>query len=157
MLLTAAFKGIEWGPQLLASVDSVLNMVQLKERADQFARQYSGGMKRRLSVAMSTVGDVEILFLDEPTTGLDPVSRRHVWDAINYMKKDRVVVLTTHNMEEADFLADTIMIMHSGHVRALGDPLFLKQNYGKGYQVNLMVNHENIEEAQHLLSQALPS
>jgi len=64
MLLTAAFKGIEWGPQLLASVDSVLNMVQLKERCNQFARQYSGGMKRRLSVAMSTVGDVEILFLD---------------------------------------------------------------------------------------------
>ena len=64
MLLTAAFKGIEWGPALMNSVDSVLNMVQLKERSDHFARQYSGGMKRRLSVAMSTVGDVEILFLD---------------------------------------------------------------------------------------------
>ena len=65
-------------------------------------------------VAMSTVGDVEILFLDEPTTGLDPLSRRNVWNAINWMKTDRVVVLTTHNMEEADFLGDNIMIMHNG-------------------------------------------
>ncbi len=64
MLLTAAFKGLEWGPQLLKSVESVLNMVQLLDRCNDFAKQYSGGMKRRLSVAMSTVGDVEILFLD---------------------------------------------------------------------------------------------
>ena len=56
-----------------------------------------------------------MLHIIEPTTGLDPVSRRHVWDAINLMKKDKVVVLTTHNMEEADFLGDTIMIMHNGH------------------------------------------
>ena len=157
MLLTAAFKGLEYGTQLFQAVDSVLAMVQLEERADHFARQYSGGMKRRLSVAMSTVGDVEILFLDEPTTGLDPVSRRHVWDAINFMKKDRVVVLTTHNMEEADYLADTIMIMHSGQVRAFGDPLFLKQAYGKGYQVNLVVKPTDLEEAQQLVTQALPS
>lgn len=56
-----------------------------------------------------------IYLFAEPTTGLDPVSRRHVWEAINWMKRDRVVVLTTHNMEEADFLGDTIMIMHTGH------------------------------------------
>ena len=128
MLLTAAFKGIAFGNKLLSAVDNVLELVQLRERAEDFCRQFSGGMKRRLSVAMSTVGDVDVLFFDgkillptsfitcylEPTTGLDPVSRRHVWNAINIMKQDRVVVLTTHNMEEADFLADTIMIMHSG-------------------------------------------
>ncbi len=64
MLLTAAFKGLKWGPELHAAVDNVLNMVQLLDRSNNFAKQYSGGMKRRLSVAMSTVGDVDILFLD---------------------------------------------------------------------------------------------
>lgn len=157
MFLTAAFKGLIMGSLLTEAVKDVLHMVQLERRSDEFAKQYSGGMKRRLSVAMSTVGDVEIIFFDEPTTGLDPVSRRHVWNAINLMKKDKVVVLTTHNMEEADYLADTIMIMHSGHVRAFGDPLFLKQTYGKGYQVNLMVNLCDIEESKNLVVQALPS
>jgi ABC-type multidrug transport system ATPase subunit len=171
MLLTAIFKGIRWGPELHAAVDSVLNLVQLYDRGSEFCGQYSGGMKRRLSVAMSTVGDVEILFLDEPTTGLDPVSRRRVWEAINTMKKNRVVVLTTHNMEEADYLADTIMIMHSGHVRAFGDPLFLKQTFGKGYQVNILVReggcgdtslgemegyHSYSEEAQEMILSILP-
>mmetsp|Transcript_32 Transcript_32/g.58 ORF Transcript_32/g.58 Transcript_32/m.58 type:complete len:1981 (-) Transcript_32:168-6110(-) len=156
MLLTAVFKGLNIGPELYSAVDTVLNMVQLKERANEFCSQYSGGMKRRLSVAMSTVGDVEILFLDEPTTGLDPVSRRKVWEAIHAMKKDRVVVLTTHNMEEADFLGDTIMIMHGGHVRALGDPLFLKQTFGRGYQVNLCVRPGHIEEARDMVARVLP-
>lgn len=156
MLLTAIFKGIKWGPDLHNAVESVLNLVQLQDRSSEFCRQYSGGMKRRLSVAMSTVGDVEILFLDEPTTGLDPVSRRRVWEAINIMKKNRVVVLTTHNMEEADYLADTIMIMHSGHVRAFGDPLFLKQTFGKGYQVNIQLHKEYYGEAHEMIMSILP-
>jgi ABC-type multidrug transport system ATPase subunit len=157
MLLTAIFKGIKWGPELHAAVDNVLDLVQLSDRSSEFCRQYSGGMKRRLSVAMSTVGDVEILFLDEPTTGLDPVSRRRVWEAINIMKQNRVVVLTTHNMEEADYLADTIMIMHSGHVRAFGDPLFLKQTFGKGYQVNIQIaKAEDYQETSELIMNLLP-
>ena len=156
MILTAIFKGIKWGPELNRSVENVLNLVQLTDRSNEFCRQYSGGMKRRLSVAMSTVGDVEILFLDEPTTGLDPVSRRRVWEAINIMKKNRVVVLTTHTMEEADFLADTFMIMHSGHVRAFGDPLFLKQTFGKGYQVNMQISPGSIQEAIDIIMNLLP-
>jgi ABC-type multidrug transport system ATPase subunit len=124
---------------LLQAVNQVLHQVQLYERSHDFARMYSGGMKRRLSVALSTVGDVQIIFFDgmdterrtacifsrrtsricfgccaEPTTGLDPLSRRRVWETINSLKKDRVVVLTTHNMEEADFLGDNIMVMHGG-------------------------------------------
>ena len=72
------------------------------------------------------------------------------------MKKDRVVVLTTHNMEEADYLADSIMLMHGGHVRAFGDPLFLKQSYGKGYQVNLTVTPAHSAETQQLVAGVLP-
>lgn len=85
---------------LRQSINSVLEKVQLLDRCKDFSKNFSGGMKRRLSVAMSTVGDVDVVFLDEPSTGLDPVSRRHVWDTITWMKESgRVVVLTTHNME----------------------------------------------------------
>lgn len=105
MLLTAAFKGLQvgWGGSasgLHTAIDRVLEKVQLLDRSSTFSKNFSGGMKRRLSVAMSTVGDVDVLFLDEPSTGLDPVSRRHVWDTVTWMKQaGRVVVLTTHNME----------------------------------------------------------
>lgn len=76
----------------------------------------------------------------EPTTGLDPLSRRAIWDMVSLIKKDRVVVLTTHNLEEADFLGDRVMILQTGQVKALGDPLFLKQTYGSGYQVRVTVD-----------------
>lgn len=68
-------------------------------------------MKRRLSVVISTLGDPKICFMDEPTTGMDPVNRRHVWSFIEQFKKDRVIVMTTHSMEEADVLGDRIVIM----------------------------------------------
>lgn len=68
-------------------------------------------MKRRLSVVISTIGDPKICFMDEPTTGMDPVNRRHVWSFIEKFKKDRVIVMTTHSMEEADVLGDRIVIM----------------------------------------------
>ena len=78
----------------------------------------------------------------EPSTGLDPLSRRKLWDTINYIKRNKVVVLTTHNLEEADFLADTVMILHNGSVKAMGNPLFLKSHYGSGYQLNLIVDKD---------------
>jgi len=71
-------------------------------------------MKRRLSVAISGIGNPRIIIMDEPTTGLDPVSRRKVWELIQKLKKDRVVILTTHSMEEADVLSDKIAIIASG-------------------------------------------
>lgn len=156
MYLVAAFKGMRWGAQLNGAVDAVLAQVQLTERATSFAHTFSGGMKRRLSVALSTVGDVRIIFFDEPTTGLDPLSRRRVWETIHRLKKNRVVVLTTHNMEEADSLGDTVMILHGGKVRALGDPLFLKQTYGNAYQVDLVVGMTSLLEVEALIKTMLP-
>lgn len=95
----AAFKGIESGSVLNQAVELILKKVGLLERGDSYAKDFSGGMKRRLAVAMSAVGEVDAIFLDEPTTGLDPLSRHGVWDVINWLKRDKVVVLTTHNME----------------------------------------------------------
>ncbi|KAJ3095341.1 hypothetical protein HDU97_007031, partial [Phlyctochytrium planicorne] len=116
-----------------------LDSVGLAEAADRRVGGFSGGMKRRLSLALAAVSEsARIVFLDEPTTGLDPLSRRKVWKVIQEIKQNRVVVLTTHSMEEADELGDHICIMHQGRLRASGSSLFLKNRFGKGYQLTIV-------------------
>ena len=112
--------------------------VTLTSVGNKRVSSFSGGMKRRLSVAISSIGDPEIIFLDEPTTGMDPLSRRHVWELIEKMKKNRIIILTTHSMEEADVLADKIAIMAHGKLRCIGNSLNLKNRFGDGYRVNIM-------------------
>jgi ABC-type multidrug transport system ATPase subunit len=123
----------EW----LESVD--LDLVQ-----DQFSRQFSGGMKRRLSLALSTIGGRPLIVLDEPTTGMDPSSRRFVWKHIDLIKKDRVVLLTTHSMEEADLLSDQVAIMKDGLVAARGTSLELKSRYGSALQFNVRTETDSL-------------
>ena len=103
-------------------------------------------MKRRLSVAMAALGDPKILFYDEPTTGMDPVVRRKIWTSIEKMKTGRLMVLTTHSMEEADVLGDRVAILHEGRMRALGTSLELKSRFGKGYEISMMFSGDNAEE-----------
>jgi ABC-type multidrug transport system ATPase subunit len=93
---------------LQEQVRVVLEDVNLTASAYAPAATYSGGMKRRLSMAIASVGNPRIIFLDEPTTGLDPLSRRKVWTMIERLKKGRVICLTTHSMEEADMLGDEV-------------------------------------------------
>lgn len=90
-------------------------------------------MKRRLSILLSTIGSPKVIFLDEPTTGLDPVNKRFIWKMIQNMKKQRAVILTTHSMEEADFLSDRIGVIVEGRFKCIGTPLDLKKIYGTGY------------------------
>jgi ABC-2 type transport system ATP-binding protein len=98
-------------------------MVQLQEKAGSRVGQLSGGQKQRLALACALVGDPELLFLDEPTTGLDPQSRRQLWDLIDGFKADgRSILLTTHYMEEAERLCDRVAIVDHGKVIALGTP-----------------------------------
>ena len=85
--------------------------------ANHRVKTFSGGMKRRLSVALSFLGNPCVIFLDEPTTGMDPKIRRDVWNLILRMKKNRVMIMTTHSMEEADILGDTIAIMANGQLK----------------------------------------
>ena len=85
--------------------------------ANHRVKTFSGGMKRRLSVALSFLGDPHVIFLDEPTTGMDPKIRRDVWNLILRMKQDRVMIMTTHSMEEADILGDNIAIMANGQLK----------------------------------------
>jgi ABC-2 type transport system ATP-binding protein len=98
----------------------------LSDRAKDQVRKFSGGMKRRLNIAMALINDPQIIILDEPTLGLDPQSRRVVWKYIAKLKRDKTILLTTHYLEEADFLADRIGIIDEGKIATLGTVLELK-------------------------------
>ena len=104
----------------------MLETMGLTDRAKDQVRKLSGGMKRRLSIAMALIHNPQIIFLDEPTLGLDPQARRAVWDYISRLKGDKTILLTTHYMEEADILADRIGIIDEGKIAALGTSLELK-------------------------------
>jgi len=106
----------------------LLEMMALDGRAKEKVKNYSGGMKRRLSIAMALVSDPQVLFLDEPTLGLDPQSRRAIWEHIEHLKGEKTVVLTTHYLEEADALADRVAIIDEGKIVALGTPKDLKES-----------------------------
>ena len=108
--------------------EELLEMMALTNRAKEQVRKYSGGMKRRLSIAMALVSDPQVLFLDEPTLGLDPQSRRGIWEHIAELKGKKTIVLTTHYLEEADSLADRIAIIDEGKIIALGTPRELKES-----------------------------
>jgi ABC-2 type transport system ATP-binding protein len=108
--------------------EELLEMVGLAKRAKEQVRKFSGGMNRRLSIAMALVSDPQVLFLDEPTLGLDPQSRRGIWEHIAELKGKKTILLTTHYLEEADALADRIAIIDEGKIVALGTPQELKDS-----------------------------
>jgi ABC-2 type transport system ATP-binding protein len=105
------------------AVEQVMELVSLSEKSRAWIKTLSGGQKQRLAVATAVVGDPDILFLDEPTTGLDPTSRRQLWDIIrSFREREKTVMLTTHYMEEAERLCDRVAIVDRGQVIALGTP-----------------------------------
>jgi ABC-2 type transport system ATP-binding protein len=118
--------------ELKPRVEEALDFMGLLESADKMVREYSGGMIRRLEVAQSMLHRPQILFLDEPTTGLDPVARRTVWRLIRQLREEfgTTILLTTHLMEEADYLCSRVAIMHRSRVVAVGIPAELKASLG---------------------------
>ncbi|KAL5703110.1 ATP-binding cassette sub- A member 2 [Ranunculus cassubicifolius] len=134
--LFASIKGLPPSSIEMIAKNS-LSDVKLHEAANRTAGSYSGGMKRRLSVAIALIGDPKLVILDEPTTGMDPITRRHVWDIIEVAKKGRAIVLTTHSMEEADILGDRIAIMAKGRLRCIGTSIRLKSRFGTGFIANV--------------------
>jgi ABC-2 type transport system ATP-binding protein len=113
------------------AVEEVLGMVQLEEKRKARVGTLSGGQKQRLSVACALVGDPDLVFLDEPTTGLDPQSRRQLWDLVDGMRhRGRTILLTTHYMEEAERLCDHVAIVDHGKVISLGTPRELIRSLG---------------------------
>jgi len=123
--------GVE-GNKLRRRVDELLELVQLKDRAKHRVKTFSGGMKHRLNLTVGLIHKPKILFLDEPTTGLDPAARLTVWDLIKRFQAEGItILLTTHYMEEADYLCDRVAIMDQGKIVALGTPAELKRSIGK--------------------------
>jgi ABC-2 type transport system ATP-binding protein len=118
------------------SVEALLQMVGLEAKRDAWYGKLSGGQKQRLALACALAGDPELLFLDEPTTGLDPQSRRQLWDLLAaYKQRGRTVLITTHYMDEAQVLCDRVAIVDHGKVIALGTPLDLIASLGAEHVV----------------------
>ncbi|MDA8189540.1 MAG: ABC transporter ATP-binding protein [Dehalococcoidales bacterium] len=111
--------------------DELISLLNLQEKRNSLVKNLSGGQQQRLSVALALVNDPEVVFLDEPTTGLDPQARRALWEVIEHLKRrDRAILLTTHQMEEAERLCDRVAIIDHGHILAMGKPRDLvKSNF----------------------------
>lgn len=115
-------------PNLKRTVNEWLSFSRLEDAASRRVSTYSGGIRRRLDIAMSLMGNPDVLFLDEPTTGLDPQNRIAMWDLVkNLAEKGTTVFLTTQYLEEAEYLADNIAILHDGKIIAEGTPKYLKE------------------------------
>ena len=106
---------------------------------------------------MSLIGNPKIIFMDEPTSGMDPVIRRQVWKVIRNIKKTSTIVLTTHSMEEADVLSDRIGIMVDGTFKAVDTSLSLKNRFSEGYKLNLITTTEKIDEVRNLITEIIPN
>ncbi len=136
--------------ELKKRVDTLLDKMALSEDAKRRTKEYSGGMKRRISLAIAFVSEPKIVFLDEPTVGMDPQSRRAVWDFINEQKASgKTIVLTTHYMEECELLCDRVGIIDHGKVIALGKPAELIKEHGATdlEDVFIRLTGRNIREA----------
>ncbi|OUM69513.1 hypothetical protein PIROE2DRAFT_31846, partial [Piromyces sp. E2] len=121
--LFAGIKGVK------VNVDDVLEDIDLLEKKNNFPKQLSGGQKRKLCITLALLGSPKYVFLDEPTTGLDPYSRKNIWEILSRKKKGCVTFVTTHYMDEADLLADRKMIISNGNITCLGTSLFLKNSF----------------------------
>ena len=140
------------------TVDEVLRLVGLEEKAGGFVRTLSGGQKQRLSLGCALVGDPELLFLDEPTTGLDPQSRRQTWEIVEGLKaRGRTVLLTTHYMEEAARLCDRVAVVDHGKVIALGTPKALISSLGAEHVIEFAVDESSSSKVNEASLRVLPS
>lgn len=134
--------------QSVPAAKSLLEFVELSDRPNMRIKDLSGGMKRRLMLARALVNNPEMLILDEPTTGLDPHSRRAVWDKLNQLKfQNTTLLLTTHYMEEAERLCDRVAIMDSGRIVAIDAPKNLMERYGGNLEeVYLKLTGRSLED-----------
>jgi len=135
-----------------------LKRLGLVPYADRCAGTYSGGNKRKLATAIALVGNPSVVFLDEPTTGMDPAARRFLWNAILEMvRAGQSVVLTSHSMEECEALCTRLGIMVNGSFRCLGSPQHLKNKFGSGYTLTLRASKPNqLQQVKDLVSRAFP-
>ena len=150
LLFHGAYFGID-SQKRAERANALLDRFKLSDRADQMVRGFSGGMMQRLSIARAMMHDPQVLFLDEPSAGLDPQTRLLLWEIIReYNQSGKTILLTTHNMEEADALCQRLAIIDHGRNIALGSPSELKASVPGGFLLRLRFGHYSPEFLQHL-------
>jgi len=148
--LYAAMKDVD--PATIQNrVDGFLNMMGIVEHKDKKAKNISGGTKRKLSFAISLVGEPTVAIMDEPSTGMDPASRHKMWEIVRQNVGDKASILTTHSMEEAEELCTNIGIMIKGKLECSGSPQELKERFGEGYQLDVKVPVAKVTEFKDFL------
>ncbi|XP_031243982.1 ATP-binding cassette sub-family A member 3-like isoform X2 [Mastomys coucha] len=141
----------------LEETNNMLSAFNLMDKRDAFLKSLSGGMKRKLAIIIALIGGSKVVILDEPTSGMDPASRRAAWDILQHYKHNRTILLTTHYMEEADVLGDRIAIMVRGTLRCCGSSVFLKRLYGVGsHLVMVKEPYCDIDEISKLIHSYVP-
>ncbi|OWK05225.1 ABCA4 [Cervus elaphus hippelaphus] len=126
-------------------MEAMLEDTGLHHKRNEEAQDLSGGVQRKLSVAIAFVGDAKVVVLDEPTSGVDPYSRRSIWDLLLKYRSGRTIIMSTHHMDEADILGDRIAIISQGRLYCSGTPLFLKNCFGTGFYLTLVRKMKTIQ------------
>ncbi|XP_047569280.1 phospholipid-transporting ATPase ABCA3-like [Lutra lutra] len=138
-------------------IDHMLSTFNLLEKRDTFSKSLSGGMKRKLAIIIALIGGSQVVILDEPSCGLDPVSRRATRDLLQQYKQDRTILVATNHMDEADLLGDRIAIMVKGTLQCCGSSVFLKQIYGAGYRIVMeKESHCDVEKISEIIHSYIP-
>lgn len=144
LLLYGSIKAPQWNmTQLHEEVKRTLKDTELYNHRHKPVKTLSGGMKRKLSICIALIGGSKVVVLDEPTTGVDPCSRRSIWEVISKNKKDKTIILSTHHLDEAEVLSDRIAFLEQGGLRCCGTPMFLKEKFGSGYHLTLTKKFPN--------------
>ncbi|CAD8134445.1 unnamed protein product [Paramecium octaurelia] len=139
-------KGLE-GNDLEQEIQQILSTTLLTNEQEKITKTLSGGNKRKLSLAQAIIGGSNVLFLDEPTSGMDAQTRRGIWEILEKVKaENRTLVLTTHHLDEAEELADRIAIMAAGKLLACGRSEYIKQNFGEGYSISITIVDKSIDK-----------
>mmetsp|Transcript_13716 Transcript_13716/g.19669 ORF Transcript_13716/g.19669 Transcript_13716/m.19669 type:complete len:287 (+) Transcript_13716:2091-2951(+) len=158
--LFGSLRGIPWD-QLDTAVDEMICALTLSKHADKTSASYSGGNKRKLSLGVALIGSPEVILIDESSSGLDPMARRKIWDLIAEVAESRLVVLTTHSMEEAEALCTRLAIMVGGKMKCIGSVQHLKSKYLGGYTLDVQLHNSAIASIvesvkAHIMEAALP-
>ena len=134
----------------LQQISILINKIGLAEKQTALCKTLSGGEKRKLCVALALIGNSELVLLDEPTSGMDIISKRALWDFLKEFKNNKIIILTTHSLDEAEYLGDRIGIMTNGHYICSGTSSFLKSKYPCGFNLNLLIDskicNDNIKQ-----------
>ncbi len=137
--MMSKIKGVE---DNMSEITDLLSKIELLEKKDCLSQTLSGGQQRKLCIALALVGNSKLVLLDEPTSGMDVIAKKSVWDFLKNFKKDKIIILTTHSLEEAEFLGDRIGIMSEGKMICCGTSSFLKNQYNCGFNVTFLFETE---------------